>query len=227
MADITKKIYYWQKRYNIKPILEIQQVEKGHSIAYFSNEQKVLLELDEEALLNDLPEIFASIKLGEKNPLLTTFFFQENLTQEDKEFCSMFYTLCEPLKDAWTWKEMKKYLTKEEMDKQLEELKKLYEIFLEIEQKIKQGEKSKEAIQRRGIIGTYLIFSSLGYPVKIQLTGENKKEWKKYLKALKHFSLSDPDPQLFCQLPEITKAPYRAEVKEKPYWHFYITKQET
>ncbi len=32
---------------------------------------------------------------------------------------------------------------------------------------------------------------------------------------------------LEIQLSEITKAPYRAEVKEKPYWHFYITKQET
>ncbi len=202
-------------------------MEHGHSIVYYSDGKKVLLELDEATLLNDLPEIFASIKLGEKNPLLTTFFFQEDLPKELERYCSMFYTLCEPLKDAWTWEIMKKYLTEEEMDKQVEELKKLYEVFLDMKQKAEEkGEKVEEELKHRTIIGTYLIFYSLGHPVKIKFAGENQKEWKKYLKALKHFSLLEPDAQLFCELPKITEAPYRVEMREKPYWHFYITKEE-
>jgi hypothetical protein len=58
----------------------------------------------------NLPELLAEAKLGEKDPLLVTFLCQADATEEETRCFREFHQLCTPVLGAWTFKTMRRWV---------------------------------------------------------------------------------------------------------------------
>ncbi len=55
---------------------------------------------------------------------------------------------------------------------------------------------------------------------------DNTETWERYLKTLRELAVQEPDPYLLPKLAEALKADFTVKVKNKPYWHFEIHKND-
>ncbi|MGD0235692.1 MAG: hypothetical protein ABSC55_14300 [Syntrophorhabdales bacterium] len=58
----------------------------------------------------DLPELLAEAKLGEKDPLLVTFLCQADATKEQTRCFKEFIRLCQPVLRAWAFRTMRQWV---------------------------------------------------------------------------------------------------------------------
>ena len=185
--------------------IEVELIEQGEEeLIFFQKENKAKLRLSKWVLndINDISEYIAKIKLGiDYEPLLATMYFQKDLTEEEERLASHFYTLIIPIIDAWTWKTMSMYLPEEEMEKELQELKDLWEQ-LELEKMMTEAKTMKEIDRRRQSISMYLIFKVLGHDANLKLVGseEHKKEWEEYIKDLEEIVMKTPSIEPLIEL---------------------------
>jgi len=217
-----KKIFQIPEDFQI----EVEEMPQGHELTFYPEEKKAVIKLDKDSI-SDIPELIAQLKMGiEYHPLLATFYFQPDLTKQEEFFASSFYTLVIPLIDAWVWKVMKDYLPEEELEKQVKELKTLWEV-AQLE-KMRLGDvPMKEALRRRMSFSQYLIFRTLGYDAELQLQVEAKnekekkkliQEWVRYKKALENFAKHEPNIKDILELPKITKAPFSVKAVDSKYY---------
>ncbi len=172
--------------------------------------------------VDELFEAFAFLRLGiDYDPLLATMVFQENPTEREKEYISMFHTLVSPLRRAWAWKVAQNYVDREFLEKEFMSTYEESQLFLMYQPDV------PESLKRDLTIGMYLIGKAIGIEGRLELDFRGLEEkdvriWKKYIDTMEEFVLKEPDVNLLLLLPEITYAPYRVEIKEEPYRHYSV-----
>ncbi len=207
--------------------IETEEIDKGQELIYIPEENKAVFRLDQHSI-SDIPELMAQLKLGIKyNPLLATMYFQPDMTEEEEIYAGNFYMLVIPLLDAWVWKAMKEYLPEEEMEKQVKQLKELWERAQLSKMYLGDQVKESELMRRRMSISQYFIFKALGYGAELKLIGKGKhlQEWIRYKKILEEMIHHAPNIDDLIKLPQLTNAPFIVSVEEKPYPHFVIKKK--
>ncbi|WP_457628508.1 hypothetical protein [Persephonella sp.] len=207
--------------------IELEEIDKGQELIYIPEENKAIFRLDQHSI-RDIPELMAQLKLGiDYHPLLATMYFQKDLSEEEENYAGNFYMLIIPLLDAWVWKAMKEYLPEEEMEKQVKQLKELWERAQLSKMYFGDRIKESELMRRRMSVSQYFIFKALGYEAELKLIGKGKhlQEWVRYKKILEKMIHHTPNIDDFVKLPQLTKAPFTVSVKEKPYPHFVVKKK--
>lgn len=172
---------------------------------------------------DELFEAFAELRLGlDYSPLLTTFYFQKNLTDEEAKYAVMFFEVTTPLTKAWAYRNTLRYMDRETVEKEAREV--IEEITMM--HMLKKPESPAEHY-RRGIYTTaaYLVGKVMGFDVRAEFVGEEAASWRKYLKFLEQLVEKTPSPYLLTKIPEKIDAPYRVQVKKVPYLHYKVRKR--
>lgn len=204
------------QKYQLKKPVEFEEYEGQEIIAY---PEKTLIRTDNESLAKDLHELLATAKLAETDPLLATFFFQSDNTEQEERFFSMFFRLCQPLQDAWIMKTIREYAP-EAYEKEIAEIYRMNMLIQDF--KIADTgpvfhQADDNAEKRRMSLGFWLMcYENPDNDIKIEIKtdDDNRDDWENYIEALKQFSRMSPDVNLFLKLPEIVNAPYAAKIKE-------------
>lgn len=200
-----------------KPVI-FEDIEKGNEVVALSD--RIIIRGDAETLKYDLAEMLSRAKLGEKDPLLTTFFFQKDLSQEEQKYARIFYSLCQPLQDAWTYKTMRKYVP-DIYQREVEGLLKMWDIAF-------AGPlKDSDSETRRQVLGMWaILYENPNNKAELIIQAEeyNKQSWNNYIDALKEFIRQEPDIQYYLSLPVKVNSPYEVKLeKEDKFRHFRIT----
>lgn len=205
--------------------IQLEPVPQGQELIFSPEENKAILKVDKYSY-GDIPELIAHLKLGiDYHPLLATFYFQKDLSQEEAIFAKDFYMLIAPVIDVWVWKTMKKYLPAKEFKHQLNQLIEIYEKAQLY--KMHFGKDTEdELLKRRMSFSYYLILKNLGYNAKLKLIGKGKQlqEWIRYKKLLVKIARNEPNIEDLISIPEQLNAPYRVYTSSQPHWHYVITK---
>lgn len=167
----------------------------------------------------------AKVKMGLINPLLATYYFQKDITEQEIKYANSFIGLISPLLDAWEMKTIKKYAP----DLITQEIEDIIDMMTYFEKLKKQDVfKNKDFEKEKRI---YLSLWAMAHAleitdsIKIEILYffDNTEQWERYLKTLKELVTKDPDVYLLPKLIEVTGgADYTAKVIDKPYWHFEI-----
>ena len=172
---------------------------------------------------DELFEALAELRLGlDYSPLLTTFYFQKNLSEEEGKYAVMFSQVATPLVKAWTYRNALRYADREIVEKEAREvIEEMTMIHM-----WREPETPAEHYQK-GIytVTGYLIGKVLGFDVKAEFVGEGAESWRKYLEFLEQFVEKTPSPYLLTKIPEKIEAPYRVKVKKVPYLHYEVKKK--
>ncbi|MEM4134405.1 MAG: hypothetical protein QXV73_04335 [Candidatus Micrarchaeia archaeon] len=226
MERIISKL---KEKFEVKEEIEIKyDLEDTGRVDFLPDGKKVRLVIPPEINYYDLVDLFGLIKLGEINYLLATFYFQKDLTEEEKKYAEMFHLLCQPLQDVWCYKIIKNYLQEDEYKEIIQDLVNLYENVKEIvEAPPMEGVEMPEDIKRRLYVSTALILEKTSNAdVNLIITGKYKKEWEIYLFWIRHFADLKPDPKYFVKLPKITSAPYEVKIKKSEIEYYEVKKKQ-
>lgn len=208
------------QRFQFKKPIMIEDIEKGDEIIVAPD--RIIIRGDDNAFKYDLAEMLSRAKLGEYDPLLATFYFQKDLSMKEKEFASMFFGLCQPLQDAWTYRIMRKYAP-DVYKKEVTELFRMWE-------SVYAGELIlSDSNSRRQILGMWaILYENPENNVEIVVSSnkENSGSWNIYIQTLKKFIREDPNIKFYVMLPDITEAPYRVTVETDKAFRYYNIREK-
>lgn len=219
------KIEYLKQVFDVKREIKVKyDLKNSGDVIFIPNSDVVELVIPPDIPYFDLIDLFGVIKLGEIHYLLATFYFQKDLSKEEEKYARMFYILCNPLQDVWSYKMIKKYLSEKEYEEVIEDLIKLYEDTKEIV--VENDLELPELINRRLHISIALILEkTANVEVNLIITGKYKKEWEIYLFWLRHYADLEPNPEHYIHLTEKCSAPYRVKIrKDNSYEYFEVKK---
>jgi hypothetical protein len=202
----------------IRPI-QIVPVDKGKEVIPLHD--KTIIKADNESLENDFAEILATAKLAELDPLLVQFTFQKKITSKEATWLHTFMHLCQPLKSAWIWKTMRKYVIDEYMTK-IEGMKALWNSFYE--------DVYADTIHNPGPIQKwdFLTMATILYENPFNKTDFSissrmaQEEWDAYVDKIKEASRMEPDPKIYLALPDTTEVPFTVGIKEQNGFRHYM-----
>lgn len=201
-----------------KPI-EIVDLPEGSGDEVVVLENKIIIKGDSVSFEKDLPEVLSRAKLGEDNPLLATFFFQQNMTEQERRYASMFFRLCQPLQDAWAWKTMRKYAP----DIYEKEVSELFDMWQKLHDSVLND---TDAEMRRQILGMWaILYENPTNDVRLIVLSDegNKTDWNAYIDALEKYIRQEPNVDYFLKLPAIVNAPYRVSIEnDNGFLHYHI-----
>ncbi|MEM0333614.1 MAG: hypothetical protein QXX30_04125 [Candidatus Aenigmatarchaeota archaeon] len=209
MKEVIKS---YKEIFKIPEDLEVKvRFEKSNECLYYPHENKAIIKV---AQIEDLDESFAQLKLGIMySPLLSTLFFQKELSPEEQKLAARFYYLSYPILSAWTWQIMRMYLPGERYRKAMEETLKMYEdlVLTKMLSKIKPDYMTNTAIP----IALYLVLKDAGMNPKIKPIGkENVKFYVKYIKLLEEMLDKTPSPELLIELAKKTDFPAEVSIEK-------------
>lgn len=195
----------------IRPI-EFEEMEKGHEVIALPD--KTIIRTDDESAGKDMAELFSLAKMAEADPLLCTFFFQKEYTDQEAAYMRTFHQLCQPLQDAWAWKTMRR----EAPDIYEQEIEETYNMFRMLQGDAKKAPLSQD--NRRILLGIFCILyenPQNSVDVKIIADDADKEDWDNYITALKKYVRMEPDTKYYLKLPKITNAEYTVTVSGDNY----------
>jgi len=152
---------------------------------------------------SDIAEILSLAKMGEKDYLLTTFYFQSNMTRKEEHYCNAFYQLYRPLQLAWAYKTMRDYLP-EVYEREVDRVIAMYEAI-----------KGQVANNREIVLGMFAIVAENPAgkaDMKLRVPENKRVEWEQYLNLIRTYARMEPDVNLYVRLAEETRAPYTVRV---------------
>jgi len=193
---------YFQRFFFSKPVI-IEDLPEGQRDMVEAYPDKIVIKVPPSAEQHDMAEILSLAKIGERDYLLTTFYFQPDMTQKEKLYCDAFYQFCRPLQLAWAYKTMRNYLPEvyeREMDRMIE----MYEAI-----------KGQVADNREIVLGMFAIVAENPAgkaDVTLKVPEERRAEWEQYLNLIRDYARMEPDVGLYIRLAEETKAPYVVKV---------------
>lgn len=207
------------QRYDFtKPIQIIKEDDKREIL---SLPEKTIIRTDHTSLENDLAEILATAKLAEQDSLLVNFTFQEHCTSEEAQWISVFQQICQPLRSAWIWKIMRRYVP-EEYTIKIENLRNKWDSFYET---ACPGKVDKpEPIQKSDFLTTATILyenplNETDFTISSRIAQE---EWDAYIDQLKKTSRAEPDRTLYLTLPDTTEVPFAVGIKDENGTSYYV-----
>lgn len=197
------------ERFSFTRRIEFEEMEKGHEVIALPD--KTIIRTDDESAGRDMAELFSLAKLAETDPLLCTFFFQKEYSEQEASYMRMFHQLCQPLQDAWAWKTMRR----EVQDIYEQEIEETYNMF-----NMLQGEGTDKKVSlgqdnRRIYLGLFCILfenPENNTEVRIETDETNKADWDNYITALKKYVRLEPDIKHYLELPLVTNACYTVEL---------------
>jgi len=193
---------YFQRFFFNKPVI-IEDLSEGQRDMIEAYPDKIVIKVPPGAEKSDMAEILSLAKMGEKDYLLTTFYFQSDMAQKEKHYCDAFFQLCKPLQSAWAYKTMRNYLPEvyeREMDRMIE----MYEAI-----------KGQVADNREIVLGMFAIVAEnpAGKAnVTLKVPEERRAEWEQYLNLIRDYARMEPDVGLYIRLAKETRAPYTVRV---------------
>lgn len=199
------------QRFNFQKPIQIEELPEGEGDKLIAQQEKLIIGMDKTAEDKDLAEILAHAKMAEKDPLLGTFYFQQNLTPEELKFASMFFRLCLPLQDAWIYKILRRYAP-DIYEEEIAELMGYWEI---LQMNIATITDATESGMRRQILSMFTILSenpANKTDLALVADDDNRADWEGYFSKLKELVHCEPKAELFLQLAEASNAPYRVKI---------------
>ncbi len=198
--------------------IPVEVLRTGESqIVLDPNKRKAKIEYLYE---DELFEAFAELKLGlDYSPLLTTLYFQKDLSEEEGKYALMFADLTTPIRKAWAYRNALRYVERERVEKEVREI-------IEEMMMVHMWKEAETPVQhyKRGIyISTaYLLGKAVDLDVKVEFVGKEAKSWRKYLEFLERMAEEKPSPYLLIRIPPVVEAPYTVKVKKIPYPHYEV-----
>ncbi|MGB9810812.1 MAG: hypothetical protein ACPLSN_03595 [Dictyoglomus turgidum] len=208
--SITESYLLFQRFFFTKPII-IEDLPTGSKDEIVALPDKTIVRLSPESEEKDMAEILSAVKLAETDPLLVTFFYQKDLSKQESVYATMFYLLCEPLKNAWVYGIMRHYIP-DVYEKEIQELLNMWDLITGGKPVVDSDPK---IIQQA--LGIWAVISeNPANKVELKLTyrgaPEGRRQWDRYLSAIAEFSRQKPSVDLYIKLAEISEAPYQVKV---------------
>lgn len=165
----------------------------------------------------DLDDLVAVAKLGEEyDILLATLYFQKDLTPKESRYASEFALFTTPLRDFWSWKEMKKYLPEEEFEKNLDEMFSTIEILM----------KEVGVVQDRGLlvrlVSAKLIVETF---TEVSFRLEGSQDWQEYIRLMERLKDEKPSAHLLATIPDEMGMDFTVSVVEDEDGRYYRVKE--
>lgn len=214
------------QRFNFRKPIQIEELPEGKGDELIALPEKLIIKMDKTAEDKDLAAILAHAKMAEKDPLLGTFYFQKNLTPEESRLASIFFRLCLPLQDAWTYKTLRRYAP-DIYEEEIEELVNYWEILQMNVATIKDATDNK---MRRQVLSMFTILSenpANKTDLVLVADDDNRADWEGYIAKLKELVHCEPKAESYLQLAEASNAPYLVRIVTEPdgMRHFEIEKK--
>ena len=191
-----------------KPI-ELEDLTEGMGDEVVVLRDKTILRMDREAESRELAEILSKAKLGEADPLLATFFFQNDITPQEGRYASIFFRLCQPLQNAWVYKTMRKWVP-DIYEAEIAELMMMWEASLTGTLK-----DNGDPEIRQLYLSIFTILSenpANNIQLVLQTDQEYRADWERYIDTLRKLVQQEPNADLFLSLPLVTNAPYLVQI---------------
>lgn len=173
-----------------KPIL-IEQAEYGYGIV--ASNIKTVIQVQEGLSAHIMLFVWARAKLAEINPLIVTLPIAEDTSKEEIALYQLFDYLCEPIREAWTWKMLRKYAPG------------LHKIYLQKLEAVIALPQSERITDWMSWLNAYCILQEEGV-LKMELVVD--KRLQKYVDAVVKFSQMEPDASRYEELAYILGGPY-------------------
>lgn len=93
--------------FGFKKPIELEEVEYGYGV--IADHYRTIIHVERDIPIQLMPLILARAKLAEINPLIVTLPISEDSPHDELALCQLFEYLCEPLREAWTWKILRTY----------------------------------------------------------------------------------------------------------------------
>lgn len=220
--------YMLIQRFNLRRPLIFEDIAHGQEVIAHSDRPYIIIRSDAESLAHDLPEMLATAKLAEIDPLLVTFISQAHPTPDELHYLGMFNALCSPLRDAWIWGIMRRIVSdiyEREFADLYSQWEKLHDsMFLR-----DGGVRIDDPDIRRQMIGMWAIVSENpenNVDIKFSGPAENISSWERYIVVMREFIRQDPDPEIYPLIALAADAPYTVSIKDDGLRHYDIRKKE-
>lgn len=185
-----------KERFNFTKQVIFEDLEKGYNVLALPDQ--IIIAGDADMYERELPGMLALAKLGEADPLLTTFIVESANRERDGKYCGRFAELCKPLQDAWLMKTLR-HFTPDIYEKEIEGILKLKDISL-----------------------SFRLMCYENPELRIEpAPGSN------YIDALKQFCRMEPDVMLYLKLPEKAGEPFKAGIDGTRATRHFVVKEKT
>lgn len=191
--------------FGFKTPVILEDLPAGEKEEVVALDNKIVIRGDEDTFKCSLTEMLSHAKLGEIDPLLATFWFEKDMSDEDQRFAAMFHNLCKPLQAAWVYKIMRRYAP----SAYGKEIKELLDMWDSIGQKLLNSGDPKDMDIVLSLFA--ILYDNPEYDIELEITSDdaNQAAWVKYITVLKQYVRMEPDPEIYLKLPGATDAPYR------------------
>ncbi len=207
------------EEFRINIPVKVKKIEQGEGlVTLLPNKKKAIIEYFHEG---DLFDMVATLRLGlDYSPLLTTFYFQRNYTEEEAGFMREFYLLSLPLIKTWAFLNAVRYVGEERVKREAKEISDYVNIAY---MWVIPESREEQAVKQIHYTTAYLLLKYVAKEkVNLRFEGEYKKEWERYVELVERLIHQKPSPYLLTRIPEETKAPYRVKVRKVPYPHYEL-----
>lgn len=176
----------------IQPLgIEIEQADYGFGVV--ASHKNTVIHVQDGLPAQAMLFVWARAKLAEINPLLVTFPIDEDCSLEDAALYQLFDYLCEPIREAWTWKMLRRHIPR------------LHKAFTQkLEQALTQP-KSDSISDWMSWLNIYCILQEEGL-TKMELVVD--KRLQKYVDTVVKFSQREPDAALYEEMAYILGGPH-------------------
>ena len=207
------------KEFKIDIPVEVRKVSESEGIVtLLPNRKRAIIEYSHEG---DLFDMIATLRLGlDYSPLLTTFYFQKDCTEEEMKFFREFYLLSLPVVKTWAFKNAFRYVEEKRVKKEA----KAIADYVNIAYMWSSPEDlEKQAIKQVHHVVAYLLLKYVvEEEIDLELEGDYKEEWERYIELVEELVKEKPSPYLLAKIPERIEAPYRVKVKKIPFLHYEV-----
>lgn len=209
------------QRFQLTKPLIFEDIPQGHEVCALP--EKTIIRADEVSLQHDLAELLAMAKLAEVDPLLVTFFFQKDLTEEEIQYAQTFHTLCQPLQDAWVWRTLRKYAP-DIYEQEILEVLAMWESISPDFTTIKDQQTRRIALGLWAIL--YENPANIANLVLEADSDESLQAWSAYIDQLQESIRKEPSVDEYLLLPEVTNSPYTVTVEVTEGLRHYRVKRK-
>lgn len=216
-----------EKKFALKKQLQFEKSqEPGYEIVCLPD--KSIVYFGDGVTEADYADIFAAVKMGEIDPLLSTTMLSND--SREKDFVIDFQQIISPLKEAWISQILRAHAP-EEWEKGIEEWKNL---FSQLNPGSDIGDDKHLIFYRKDnqknlfniIIGMVLFEADLKFSIKIRPGVKGGEEFGRYIQFMKD-SVSIPSAETYLKIPEILKKPYTASIIEEDGMRVFSIKGKT
>lgn len=165
-----------------KPI-EMEEAKFGHGV--IASNRRTIVQAEKGLSTDVMTFVWAKAKLAEINPLIITLPAPEDSTEDEVELYKLFDFLCEPIKEAWTWKTVRRYAPS------------LYRRYIQKLAESVNQPKAEIIANWMDILNAYCVLQEEGV-LKVSLVVE--RSLQEYVDAVAEFSRMEPDASLYEEL---------------------------